>query len=204
MPNLEIHFWISNPPPLWGRLLVIVFFFLAALAFAFPLAFARLCGFVIFKRSIRVVTSLFLRFPVTKFFESFQLRAMLLRCGNRKFSFRFLYLLGWSCEKRNLGRSRFRRGDGFVLDPLRCDGFVLNLRYNGLGFDIYRFGKFFQQSLLQSTMRIPSSSLGGGSPPVMEVGICLSLSANSRSSISRGCLIFYQQVCFCSHARCLV
>ena len=50
----------------------------------------------------------------------------------------------------NLGRSRFRRSDGFVLDLLECYGFVLDLWYNGLCLSIYRFGKFFQQSLLQS------------------------------------------------------
>ena len=59
---------------------------------------------------------------------------MLLRCGNRKFSFPFLYLLGWRCENRNLGRSLFRKGGGFVLDPRRCDRFPLgcHLRYSGL------------------------------------------------------------------------
>ena len=84
-PNLDIHFWMSNPPlcwrvlflewppPGWGHLLTSLFFL--ALPFPlFPLPLARtwcVFIFVILKCLIGIVSSLFPRFPQTELFQSF-------------------------------------------------------------------------------------------------------------------------------------
>ena len=84
-PNLDIHFWMSNPPPCWrvlflewpppdwGHLLTSVFFLVLPFPL-FPLPLARtwcVFIFVILKCLIGIVSSLFPRFPQTELFQSF-------------------------------------------------------------------------------------------------------------------------------------
>ena len=157
-----------------------LFFFLAVLAFAF----ARLWGFVIFKRLIQVLTSLSPRFPVTKFFESFQLRAILLQCGNRKFS--FLFCTFWDGDVRTgiLDVSGFAGVTGSFLILSGVTGSFLICGKMAWVLTFIYLASSFNNLSCKPSMTIPLSSLGGGwSPPVMEVGICLSLSARSCSFI---------------------
>lgn len=164
---------MSNPPPLWrrGGLLVIVFLFPAVLAFAF--AFARLWGFAIFKRLI-VVTSLLPRFPVTEFFESFQLCAILLGCGKRKFSFPFLYFWNGGVRTGILDVPGFAGVTGSFLIFLSVTGLFLICGTMACVLAFIDLASFFNNLSCNPSKRIPSSSLGGGSsPPDMEVGICL-------------------------------